>query len=80
MAVIRRRPLLRQAPPAALGFTTPELPSIDMADWKTWALIALAGIVLYQLFFSKSVRDRRDALRQARARYKAQVAKIREAY
>jgi len=58
----------------------PELPSIDMTDWKTWALLILAGVVVYQLFFSKSVSQRRDALRQARARYKAQVAKIREAY
>lgn len=78
-------PMSRAAKPGnGLGFTAPELPSIDTSDWKTWALLILAGIVLYQMFFSADQRKRhskrRAELNEARARYESQVAKIREAY
>jgi hypothetical protein len=60
------------------------LPSIDMSDWKTWLLIALAAGLLYQMFFSQDTRVKRRARRQdlrtARERYADQVRKIRESY
>ena len=63
-----------------LGFT---LPSIDFTSWQTWAIGGLAMILLYQLFFSKEKRrkraDRSAQLGAARARYQAQVRRIREA-
>jgi hypothetical protein len=51
------------------------------SDWKTWALIAAAVIVLFVLFQnSPQKQERAVELRKARARYRAQVRRIREEY
>jgi len=61
-----------------LGFALrPEGSFADAFDWKTLALIAVAAIVAYRLFFSSSARARREQLGRARDRYRKEVARIR---
>lgn len=70
----------RQTAGGQLGFT---LPAIDFTNWQTWAIGALAALVLYQLFFSSEKRqkraDRSARLSAARRRYQDQVRRIKEA-
>lgn len=54
-----------------LGFSMPQM------DWKMWALVALAAILLYQYLFGEKATARRRALAKARADYKARRARIR---
>ncbi len=62
-----------------LGFISTGGSSFDFSslDWKTWALIALAAVLLYHYLFGEKASARRRKLAQARARYKGEVARIR---
>lgn len=62
-----------------LGFASTGGSSFDLSsfDWKTWALIALAAVLVYQYLFGEKASKRRRALAQARAKYKGDVARIR---
>ena len=62
-----------------LGFVMPT--SSSFGDWKTWALIGAAALALYLLLQSTPKAHQRAVARQkARARYKAELARIREEY
>ena len=81
--MIVSRPCCNQpkpTPPAGLGFTTSSTTSIlGSFDWKLWAIVALAALLAYKLFFSPKIADRRARLKSARARYESQVARIKAA-
>lgn len=64
---------------AGLGFQYQPTPSLDYIPqwWKTALIVILAALVAYKLFFSKATRNRRQMIGQARARYKAQLARIK---
>lgn len=52
-----------------------------MADWKTWALFAAVALALFLLLQNSPKRQERAvAQRRARAKYKAELAKIGEEY
>jgi hypothetical protein len=68
----------------AVGFalTMPDLP-VDLTDPKTWIIAALAGLLVYNLFFRSEQREqrasRRTAIRTARDRYRADLERIKGA-
>lgn len=68
----------------AMGFTitAPELPGIDLTDWKMWIVAGLAAMLVYQLFFSADKREKRaarsDKFAKERKRYQAAMRRIRE--
>lgn len=54
------------------------LPTID---WHVWALVAAAALILFLLLQQTPQRQEVSyKKRQARARYKAELAKLREEY
>ncbi len=64
-----------------MGFTVnADSFSLSSIDWKTWAVVALVAVIVYQWFFGEKAANRRRALAQARASYKGQVAKIKAGY
>lgn len=63
--------------PAPLGLG---LLPVPQTNWQTWALAALAALIIYQLFFSRSQRARRKEIAEARARYREEIRRIRAKY
>lgn len=53
---------------------------VPQTNWQTWALVALAALIIYQLFFSSSQRARRKEIAEARARYREELRRIRAKY
>jgi hypothetical protein len=55
--------------------------SIDFSDWKIWALAAAGALLVWLLLANTPAKQERAVkLRQARARFRGQLAKIREEY
>lgn len=72
--------IVNQAPcRAGLGFQAQLTPRLaNVPDWWKNALLAiLAALVLYKVFFNKATRNRRRMIRDARARYQAQLRRIK---
>jgi hypothetical protein len=57
------------------------LPQVDWTDWKLWALAAAGALLIWLLLSNTPAKQARSVkIREARARFKGQLARIREEY